>query len=43
MYNAFNHTNFALPATNINSTTFGQITATSNSAREMQFAIRYEF
>ena len=43
MYNAFNHTNFGLPATNINSTTFGQITATSNNAREMQFAIRYEF
>jgi hypothetical protein len=43
MYNAFNHTNFGLPATNINSTTFGQITATSNNSREMQFAIRYEF
>ncbi|MBD0370153.1 MAG: TonB-dependent receptor [Pyrinomonadaceae bacterium] len=44
MYNAFNHTNFALPSTNINSSAgFGLITATANAAREMQFAIRYEF
>jgi hypothetical protein len=43
MYNAFNHNNFNLPATNINSTTFGTITSSANNPREMQFAIRYEF
>lgn len=43
MYNAFNHNSFGLPATNINSTTFGQITTSSSAPREMQFAIRYEF
>ncbi|HEX8176541.1 MAG TPA: TonB-dependent receptor [Pyrinomonadaceae bacterium] len=43
MYNAFNHNNFSLPSTNINSSTFGQITTSANNPREMQFAIRYEF
>ncbi len=43
MYNAFNHTNFGLPNANFASGAFGNITATANAAREMQFAIRYEF
>jgi hypothetical protein len=43
MFNAFNHNSFSLPSTNINSTTFGQITASASSPREMQFAIRFEF
>ncbi|MBD0371871.1 MAG: TonB-dependent receptor [Pyrinomonadaceae bacterium] len=43
MYNAFNHNVFGLPSTNINSTTFGQITTSASTPREMQFAIRYEF
>jgi hypothetical protein len=48
-YNAFNHTNFALPSSiNINATNFGQITSTSSvsgdqSARVMQFALRLDF
>jgi hypothetical protein len=48
-YNAFNHPNFALPASiNINAPNFGQITHTSSisgdqSARVMQFALRFDF
>ena len=42
-YNAFNHTNFADPAANINSATFGRITAQANDNRVMQFALRYDF
>ena len=48
-YNAFNHPNFALPSSiNINATNFGQITSTSSisgdqSARVLQFALRFEF
>ena len=48
-YNAFNHTNFALPsAINIDSANFGQITSTSSisgdqSARVLQFALRFDF
>jgi Carboxypeptidase regulatory-like domain len=48
-YNAFNHTNFALPSSiNINATNFGQITSTSSisgdqSARVLQFALRFDF
>jgi hypothetical protein len=46
MYNAFNHNVFDLPPTanrNIQSASFGQITASASAAREMQFAIRYDF
>jgi hypothetical protein len=46
MYNAFNHNVFDLPPTanrNIQSGSFGQITASASSPREMQFAIRYDF
>ncbi len=44
-YNAFNHNSFGLPNANIASPTFGQITTTAvtNLAREMQFALRFEF
>ena len=43
-FNAFNHTNFADPAADINSpATFGQITAQANANRVMQFALRYDF
>jgi hypothetical protein len=48
-YNAFNHTNFALPSNiNINGSNFGLITSTSSvsgdqSARVLQFALRFEF
>lgn len=42
-YNLFNHNSFALPAVGITGTTFGTITASSSTPREMQFAIRYQF
>ncbi|HEX8559246.1 MAG TPA: TonB-dependent receptor [Pyrinomonadaceae bacterium] len=42
-YNAFNHHSFGLPNANINSTTFGVITTSASTAREMQFGIRYDF
>lgn len=43
MYNAFNHNSFNLPNANIASASFGQITSSSSTPREMQFAIRFEF
>ena len=42
-YNAFNHHSFGLPAVNIQAGTFGQITTSASTAREMQFGIRYSF
>lgn len=42
-YNLFNHTTFVEPSVNINSSTFGRITATRGDARQMQFALRYDF
>jgi hypothetical protein len=42
-YNGFNHTNFADPTANINSSTFGQITKQANDNRVLQFALRYHF
>jgi hypothetical protein len=46
-FNVFNNVNFnisdAQQRSNINSTTFGQITSTANAARELQFAARFEF
>jgi hypothetical protein len=43
-YNAFNHHVFSLPAANINnSVTFGRITSSASAARELQFAVRYDF
>ncbi|PWT92051.1 MAG: hypothetical protein C5B55_07025, partial [Blastocatellia bacterium] len=43
-YNLFNHNSFALPSTvSIASGSFGQITSSASSPREMQFAIRYSF
>jgi hypothetical protein len=42
-YNAFNHVNFTLPSSiNINATNFGQISG-DQSARVLQFALRFEF
>lgn len=42
-FNAFNHNSFGLPAVSIVGATFGQITTSSSTPREMQFAIRYSF
>jgi hypothetical protein len=43
MFNAFNHNCFGLPAVSIVGSTFGQITTSASTPREMQFAIRYSF
>lgn len=46
-FNLFNNVNFNISAaqqlSNIQSNTFGQLTATANAARELQFALRFEF
>jgi hypothetical protein len=42
-YNLFNHNAFALPNVTITSSTFGQITSSASSPREMQFALRFDF
>jgi hypothetical protein len=42
-FNLFNHHSFGLPAANIVGSTFGQITTSASTPREMQFAIRYSF
>ena len=42
-FNAFNHNSFGLPAVGITGTTFGSITTSSSTPREMQFAVRYEW
>lgn len=43
-FNVFNHNAFGLPNANINnSTTFGQITTTATTPRELQFAVRFDF
>jgi len=44
-FNAFNHPNFALPNTNINSGTFGVITnlAGQNTFRVLQMSLRFQF
>lgn len=49
-FNAFNHPSFALPLNNVagtadftNPSSFGVITQTASSPREMQFALRLEF
>ena len=48
MYNAFNHHVYGLPAVALVRTTplpaaFGQVTGSASTAREMQFAFRFEF
>ena len=43
MYNAFNHPSFNIPNANINSGSFGTISSTASTAREMQFGLRYDF
>lgn len=42
-FNAFNHNSFGLPTVNIVGSTFGQITTSASTPREMQFAFRYSF
>lgn len=42
-YNVFNSVSFGTPNLGINSSNFGIISSTLSSAREIQFAIRYDF
>jgi hypothetical protein len=43
-FNLTNHTAFSTPAVNIsNPATFGQITSTANSARQVEFSARLKF
>lgn len=42
-YNLTNSVSFSVPNLNLNSSSFGQITNTLSSAREIQFALRYDF
>jgi len=39
-YNAFNHPQFSGPNTTVNSGSFGVITSTANSPREVQAALK---
>lgn len=41
-FNVFNHTNFANPTTNIDSSTFGQV-STTNGPRILQVALHFKF
>jgi hypothetical protein len=43
MFNATNTNQFSVPNLTINSTTFGRITGSLSSPREIQFAVRYDF
>lgn len=42
-FNVTNTNHFSVPVLTINSTTFGRITSSLSSPREVQFAIRYDF
>jgi hypothetical protein len=42
-FNIFNHTNFGLPSNNVQASSFGQITSTSTSSRQIQFALKLQF
>jgi len=42
-YNTFNHPNFSLPNSNVNSPNFGIISTTSGDPRVLQFALRFDF
>jgi hypothetical protein len=42
-FNIFNHPQFVIPASVINASGVGAITATSNSARQLQGAVRFTF
>jgi hypothetical protein len=42
-FNALNHPNFAQPAAVFDSTTFGAISATATSERQIQFGVRVEY
>jgi len=42
-FNAFNHVNLALPANQVDTSSAGQITSTSNPMRQMQLGLHFRF
>jgi len=42
-FNIFNHAQFSLPNTNASSGGFGQISGTTNTSRQLQFALKFIF
>jgi len=42
-FNAFNHTQFSNPSTNVSSAAFGTITSTAVNPRIIQFALKLNF
>lgn len=42
-FNAFNTPNFAIPSSNMSSTTFGKVLATANSPRQLQLSLKFVF
>jgi hypothetical protein len=42
-FNLFNHPVFAIPGTSINSSSGGQVSATANSDRIIEFALKFFF
>jgi hypothetical protein len=42
-FNLFNHPQFFQPGSNVDSSDFGQITATVNNPRLIQFALKLSF
>lgn len=42
-FNVFNHPNFSGPHTTLGSSSFGTITSTAQSAREMQLGLKFYF
>lgn len=43
VYNVLNHPSFSAPTTNVQSTSFGTVSATNSTARQTQFAIKVLF
>jgi hypothetical protein len=43
VFNIFNHAQFAAPGTAVGSPTFGVITSTVKSSRQIQLALKYVF
>jgi hypothetical protein len=42
-FNVLNHTQFSVPATTFGTATFGKITSTAHSSRQVQFAFKFVF
>jgi hypothetical protein len=42
-FNVFNHSNYAIPVNTVTSKSFGLITSTATSGRDVQFALKVMF